>query len=81
MTKAEKTTIKKWAEVLSDKQLEQEYYKAAFDCLGSESEEMYERGYDIRDILEREKYERDLIVKAYILEEACEARGIKLWQD
>ena len=49
----------KWARGLSDEELEEQYYKAAYDCLGSEAEEMYERGWDIADIRAQEEYERD----------------------
>ena len=52
MTKSEKNALVKWVETLSDEELENEYYKAVLDSLGSETEEMYERGYDIRDIEE-----------------------------
>lgn len=80
MTKAEKTAIVDWTESLSDEQLENEYYEAAFATLGSEAEEMYERGYDVSDIHEREKYEKALGEKADILEHLCAERGIKLWE-
>lgn len=79
MTRAEKKAIIDWAEKLSDCELEAEYYTAAYDCLGSLVEEMYERGYDIRDIQEQEKYEKLILEKANILEITCTARGIKLW--
>lgn len=42
---------------------------------------MYERGWDISDILEREKYERDLGVQQGILEGICMERGIPLWEE
>ena len=42
---------------------------------------MYERGWDMDDILERDKYERDLGVKAGILEGVCAERGIQLWEE
>lgn len=81
MTRAERAKLKKWAQSLSDEELGQEYYKAVFDSLGSEAEEMYERGYDMADILEREKYEQYLGVKADILERLCVKRGIPLWKE
>ena len=81
MTRAEKVHFAKWANGLSDEELEKNYYEATFDCLGSVAEEMYECGYDMADILEQEKYERDLMVKADILEGICMERGIKLWED
>lgn len=81
MTRSERAKLIKWAKSLSDDELEQEYYKAVFDSLGSEAEEMYERGYDMADILEREKYEHYLGVKAGILEGLCVERGIPLWEE
>ena len=80
MTRTEKFHFIKWARSLSDSELEKEYYDASYDCLGSETEEMYERGWDMDDIIERDKYERDLGVKADILEAICVERGIKLWK-
>ena len=81
MTKTEREGIRKWAEGLSDSQLERHYYESVFESLGSQTEEMYERGYDIADIREREKYEYDLGVITGILEGLCAKRGIKLWED
>ena len=52
-----------------------------FDTLGSQTEEMYERGYDIADILEREKYEKWLSRQSDMLEMICSERGIELWEE
>lgn len=60
---------------------QKEYYDAVFDTLGSQAEEMYERGYDEVDIREREKYERWLSRRSDMLEEICQERGIKLWEE
>ena len=57
-----------------------EYYDAVYNSLGSLAEDMYELGYDIRDIEEREKHERYLSDKADILGVLCKERGIKLWE-
>ena len=81
MNRTEKNHFTKWARGLSDEELERQYYDLAFSCLGSEAEEMYERGWDISDILEREKYERDLGVQRGILEGICMERGIPLWEE
>ena len=81
MTKAEKVKYRKWAEGLSDSQLERIYYESVFDAMGSEAEKMYEAGWDMADVLEREKYEHDLGVITGILEGLCAKRGIKLWED
>ena len=79
MTKSEKNKIIKWANTLTDDELEKEYYRTVYDTLGSESEIMYERGYDIQDIIEREKYEDWLDQKCDLLERLCYERGIELW--
>ena len=42
---------------------------------------MYERGYDIADILEREKHERWLSRQSNMLERICSERGIELWEE
>ena len=80
MKKSERDALLEWAKNLTDDELETEYYKSVFDTLGSEAEEMYERGYDIGDIKEREKYEKYLGEKCDILEALCKERGIELWK-
>lgn len=79
MTRAEKKAVREWASKLTDDELEEEYYKAVYRSLGGEAEEMYERGWDMADVLERERYEKDLLVQSRILEKLCIERGIKLW--
>ena len=80
MKRSEKKVISQWAENLTNEELEDEYYKAVYSSLGSLVEDMYELGYDIRDIEEREKHEKYLSEKADILCALCEERGIKLWE-
>lgn len=81
MTKSERKQIIKWANTLTDDELEEEYYRAVYNTLGSEAEEMYEHGWDMQDIIEREKFEKWLGQRADILEKICCERGIKLWED
>lgn len=81
MNKREFTKLKKWTDTLSDEQLKKEYYDALYDSLGSQAEEMYELGYDIVDILEREKYEKWLSRQSDMLERICSERGIELWEE
>ena len=81
MTKSEKNKIIKWATTLTDDELEKEFYRAVQDTLGSEAEEMYERGYDMQDVIDREKYEDWLDQKCDLLERLCYDRGIELWGD
>lgn len=45
MNKRELAKLKKWTDTLTDEQLKKEYYDAVLDTLGSQAEEMYERGY------------------------------------
>ena len=71
----------KLAKNLSDEELEDKYYEAVFDSLGSVAEKMYDLGYDMRDIEEREEYEKYRCDKADILGCLCEQRGIKLWEN
>jgi hypothetical protein len=78
--KADKNALLKWAETLTDEELEKEYYDSVLDSLGSDTEKMYELGYDMVDIQEREKYEKYLCEKSSLLGELCEGRGIKLWE-
>ena len=80
MNKREYAKLKKWADTLTDEELKEEYYKITFQTLGSQAEEMYERGYDIADIQEREKYERWLSRQSDMLEDLCRQRGIQLWE-
>lgn len=81
MNKQKLKKLKKWTDTLTDKELENEYYDAVYSTLGSQCEEMYERGYDIADILERERYEKELSRQADMLEYLCSERGIKLWEN
>ena len=81
MNKREYAKLKKWTDTLTDEQLEKEYYDAMFKTLGSQAEEMYERGYDEADIREREKYERWLSRQSDMLEDICRERGITLWEE
>jgi len=81
MKKADRDALTKWAETLSDEDLEKAYYDSVYDSLGSQTEKMYELGYDIVDIKEREKYEKYLAEKSSLLGALCEGRGIKLWND
>ena len=55
MKRLEKNNLIKWANTLSDKELKDEYYDAVYDSLGSQTDKMYELGYDMRDIEEREE--------------------------
>ena len=80
MKKDERVRWKDYYSSYSNDDLEAEYYKAVYECLGSQTEAMYELGYDIQDILECEKFEDFLCDKADLLEALCQERGIELWK-
>ena len=77
----DRNNLIKLANTLSDEELKGEYYDSVFDSLGSITEKMYDLGYDMRDIEEREEYEKYRCDKADILGWLCEQRGIKLWEN
>lgn len=79
MTKSEKNEIIKWSNTVSNEELERTYYDTVFNTLGTQTDDMYELGYDMTDILEREKYEKYMSQKADLLEMLCYKRDIKLW--
>ena len=81
MTKSEKNKIIKCTNTLTDEELEKEYYDAVFDTLGSQAEAMYEQGWDMQDVIERNEYEKWLDQKCDLLERLCCERGIELWGD
>lgn len=58
MKKKEINEIMAHVAALSDKKLEEEYYTAVDNCLGSQVDRMVELGYDSIDIIEREKHEK-----------------------
>ena len=80
MKRKERNSIIKWARTLTDEELEKEYYDVVFDSLGSQTEQMYDLGYDISDIRDREDYEKFLREKSDLLGFICEERGIELWK-
>lgn len=79
MTKSEKNEIIKWSNSVTNEELERAYYNTVYDSLGTQTDDMYELGYDITDIMEREKFEKYMSQKAEVLEMLCVKRDIKLW--
>lgn len=80
MTKKERIEIESWAAGMSDEKLKEEYYNLAYDVTGSLTDDMYEMGYDMQDIIERQKYEKFMMQKCDLIGLLCEKRGIKLWE-
>lgn len=73
MKKKEINEIMAHVAALSDKKLEEEYYTAVDNCLGSQVDTIS------IDIIEREKHEKYLSEYADMLGYLCEKRNIKLW--
>ena len=80
MTEKERSNIIKNTEKLSDDELLNMYYDSVYDSLGSQVDTMYEVGYDMVDIVERQKYEKFLGQKNDLLCHLCEKRGLKIWE-
>lgn len=81
MKETEINAIKLEAASMSDQELENKYYEAVYDSLGSQVEDMIEHDYNPRDIEERRNYEQFLCEKSSILEMLCIERKIKLWEN
>lgn len=75
-----KNKIINYCSTLNNDELLEEYYSAIYDTQGSLVDKMYDLGYDIPDILERERYERYKCERADIIESECFKRGLELWQ-
>lgn len=80
MKPSERKALIKLAKSLTDEELKNKYYKSVYDSLCSETEDMYELGYDMVDIKERINFEKDLCKISDILENLCLERGINLWE-
>lgn len=81
MRKSEKNKILQTVALWNDSKLEGEYYKRAFDCLGSQAERMFEAGFDISDVKEQEQIEKENCEYSDFLASICDARGIRLWHN
>ena len=80
MTHVEKKSIITKCSLMTDEELRDYHDHASFDCLGSQIEDMYDLGYDMADIKEREDYEKYLVEKCDIIEDMLWARGINPWE-
>ena len=81
MTKKERKAIVVWADGVSDEDLKNEYYNLVDSVCNGLVDRMYDLGYDMRDISEREKYEKFLSQKCDLLGRLCAERGIELWKN
>ena len=79
MNKFDSRAFVRYLSGLSDSDLEAYYYQCVFESLGSDAERMYELGYDIVDVVEREVYERELLKRVDLIEAECRRRSIALW--
>lgn len=79
MNKRDRRDFVRYLPGLSDFDLKAYYYQCVFESLGSEAEQMYELGYDVSDIVEREVYERELCERVDLIEAECSRRSIALW--
>lgn len=80
MTNREKISIISKCTIMTDEELVNYYHSALLLSLGSQVEDMYDLGYDMADIKERENYEKYLVEKCDIIENMICARGINPWE-
>lgn len=76
----EKKAIKKWADGLTNEELEKAYYDSIYDVLGSDVDIMFRRGCSQIDIDDYINYKKYVHEKHDYLEQLCLERGIVLWQ-
>ncbi len=76
MLKKDKQAIYEWVAGLSDEKLKDAYFESMDKTLGSQAEEMYNRGYEIEDVRERAKLEKYLSEEYNLLEKLCYKRQI-----
>ena len=76
MIKKDKQAIYEWVAGLSDEKLKDAYLESMDKTLGSQAEEMYNRGYELEDVRERAKLEKYLSEECHLLEELCYKRQI-----
>lgn len=81
LTKKERTEILCYCAMLNDKELLERYFEIEFSTLGTQTDQMYDLGYDLVDIREQARYEEYLGLKLDLYEEVCRKRGIKLRDD
>lgn len=75
----EKNSIIKEYSALSDDDLVSAYEDLVLCSLGSQVEDMYDLGYDMRDIKERAAYEKYLVEKCDVLEGLLSERNLVPW--
>lgn len=77
-SKKEFAKLKKWSVTISDEQLKKEYYYALSKTLSKPTKDMSDRGFDLADIREMEKFDRWLVRRFAMLRVICIERGIDL---
>lgn len=70
----------KTIKTMTDEELIESYHENVLRTLGSVAELMYERGYDIADILEQERLEKETNEYVDKLERELCKRGIDAWE-
>ena len=80
MTKKERLMVLEKIAYMSDKELEEKAIRLTYESLGTQTERMYELGYDTEDIIEQEKHEKYLNEVSDIYLYVAEKRGIKLFE-
>lgn len=74
-----KSTIKE-CNSMNDDQLIDYYHETLFRTLGSQVEEMYDRGYEMADIKERISFEKYLREKCDVIMDVLRKRNLDPWE-
>lgn len=80
MNNRELKKLKKWTDTLTDKELENEYYGAVYEHIGSMDGDI-ECEYDTIDAIAQKKREEEFHEYIDMLKHLCEERGIKLFEE
>lgn len=79
MTKQDKTKCFERFAMMNDDKLLSEYHEQLLNTLGTQTDKMYELGYSMEDIKERERFEKEISDELHLCEECLNKRGIDIW--
>ena len=79
MTKQDKAKCFERFAMMNDDQLLSEYHEQLLNTLGTQTDRMYELGYSMEDIKERERFEKEMSDELHLYEECLNKRGIDIW--
>ena len=79
MTKQDKARCFERFAMMNDNQLLNEYHEQLLNTLGTQTDRMYELGYSMEDIKERERFEKEMSDELHLCEKCLNKREINIW--